>query len=85
MNLGSYLKAHRDARRLSQADLATACGEREGITQAALSRWERGVYTPSVRQLGIIGQAMQMTGEEVLEAVRLAGMPRDGGELSQAV
>lgn len=73
MTLGNFLRLLREARRVSQSDLASACKGIAGIGQTNLSRWERDDrYQPSARQLSVILRALKATPAEQLEALRIA-------------
>jgi len=69
MTLGDYLRTCRTAAGLSQREVETRCPHGCGITQAALSRWERNVFAPSTAQLGIL--AMAIEGLSVERAARV--------------
>ena len=65
---GAWLTAAMQERNLSQADLA----RRLGVDAAQLSRWRRGLVTPSVNHLQGIATALGVPREDL---DRLAGYP----------
>lgn len=73
--LPSALEAWREAAKMTQKQLADAIN----VTQQSVSDWERGVSTPSLKNLAAIGVALKVSPGELGAAV-LDGDPEDGPE-----
>ena len=75
MDIPSSLRAYRVAAGLTQADLAL----RVGVSQSAISDWETGETTPSVRSIVLLAGALGISTDELLG---VQGTPRpDAGPL----
>jgi transcriptional regulator with XRE-family HTH domain len=61
-NLGQWLRKHRDARGLTQQELANAVQTDPG----SVSRWERGKSVPNLRQLCEICRLLDGSADEAL-------------------
>ena len=59
-DFGSRLKAFRQNRKLTQAQLA----EQSGVTTRALAYWEAGQHAPGNTELNSVAEALQLTLEE---------------------
>lgn len=68
---GAFLAAERAEKGLTQKEL----GEKLGVTDKAVSKWERGVCLPDVAKFDDIAAALDMTDLEVLRAKRLPPEP----------
>ena len=64
---GVFLATERKAKGLTQKELA----EKVGVTDKAVSKWERGVCLPDVSKFDDIASALDLTDLEVLRAKRL--------------
>lgn len=64
---GLFLLEERKAKGMTQKELA----EKLGVTDKAVSKWERGVCLPDVAKFGGIADALGLTDLEVLRARRL--------------
>lgn len=64
---GAFLSEERRAKNLTQKELA----EKLGVTDKAISKWERGVCLPDVAKFDDIAAALGVTDVEVLRAKRL--------------
>ncbi|MBQ9647680.1 MAG: helix-turn-helix transcriptional regulator [Oscillospiraceae bacterium] len=64
---GQFISEERAAKGLTQKELA----ERLGVTDKAISKWERGVCLPDVAKFDDIAAALDLTDLEVLRARRL--------------
>ena len=69
---GVFLSEERKARNLTQKELA----KKVGVTDKAVSKWERGVCLPDVSKFDDIADALGLTDLEVLRAKRI---PPDQG------
>lgn len=65
---GEFISAERAAKGLTQKELA----EKLGVTDKAVSKWERGVCLPDVAKFDDIAAALGVTDVEVLRARRMA-------------
>ncbi|MCG6883924.1 MAG: cupin domain-containing protein [Silicimonas sp.] len=72
MDIGGRLRAVREARKLSQRDLAT----RAGLTSGAISMIEQNKSSPSVSSLKALLDAIPMTLSEFFQEVENAGPPK---------
>ena len=61
--IGKKIKARRDELHMTQEDLSRAAS----ISQPYLSRVERNVFTPSIKTLDRIAQALSMTVDDLIE------------------
>ncbi|MBR0310945.1 MAG: helix-turn-helix transcriptional regulator [Oscillospiraceae bacterium] len=68
---GQFLSEERKAKRMTQKELA----DRLGVTDKAISKWERGVCLPDVAKFDDIAAALDLTDIEVLRAHRLPPEP----------
>ena len=68
---GSFLTEERKAKNLTQKELA----DKLGVTDKAVSKWERGVCLPDVSKFDDIADALGLTDLEVLRAKRLPPEP----------
>ena len=73
---GQFISEERAAKGLTQKELA----ERLGVTDKAISKWERGVCLPDVTKFDDIAAALDLTDIEVLRAHRLAPEPESAAE-----
>ena len=64
---GRFIASERAARGMTQRELA----EKLGVTDKAISKWERGVCLPDVAKFDDIAAALDLTDLEVLRAKRL--------------
>ena len=64
---GQFISAERAAKGLTQKELA----EKLGVTDKAISKWERGVCLPDVAKFDDIAAALDLTDIEVLRAHRI--------------
>lgn len=60
--VGELIQRAREAKSMSQADLAQALG----IRQQSVSKWEAGLSTPSKRRLGQVADVLGITVGELL-------------------
>lgn len=65
--LGQFISAERAAQGMTQKELA----EKLGVTDKAVSKWERGVCLPDVAKFDDLAAALGVTDVEVLRAQRL--------------
>lgn len=65
-NLGSWIRAQRDARGWTQKEMSIAAG----VDSGTISRWERGVSRPELAQLQRLCGALSV---ELSEALDLYG------------
>lgn len=56
------LRSLREAASMSQRELADACPDGAGITQASISKWESGIYVPSITQARLLADALNLEG-----------------------
>ncbi len=68
---GVFLAAERKAKGMTQKDLA----EKLGVSDKAVSKWERGVCLPDVAKFDSIADALGITDLEVLRAKRVEALP----------
>jgi transcriptional regulator with XRE-family HTH domain len=61
--IGKKIKARRDELHMTQEDLCQAAG----ISQPYLSRVERNKFTPSIKALDRIAQALRLSVDELIE------------------
>lgn len=64
---GLFLSEERKAKGLTQKELASKLG----VTDKAVSKWERGICLPDVSKFDDIAAALDLTDLEVLRAKRL--------------
>ena len=69
---GQFLSEERKAKSMTQKELA----EQLGVTDKAISKWERGVCLPDVAKFDDIAAALDLTDLEVLRAKRLPPGPQ---------
>lgn len=62
MNIGEVIKAKRQQRNITQAELAA----RLNVTPQAVSRWEMGVSYPDITMLPLLSNALWVTADELL-------------------
>ena len=67
VKMGSFLAELRKERNLTQAEL----GEKLGVTNKTISRWETGNYMPSVEILEELSTMYGMTINELLSGKKL--------------
>lgn len=77
---GQFISAERAAKRLTQKELA----EKLGVTDKAISKWERGVCLPDVAKFDDIAAALDLTDIEVLRAHRIPPESADANEPEKA-
>lgn len=70
---GQFISAERAAKGMTQKELA----EKLGVTDKAISKWERGVCLPDVAKFDNIATALDLTDIEVLRAHRIPPEPSD--------
>lgn len=68
---GAFLTEERAAKGLTQKELA----EKLGVTDKAVSKWERGICLPDVSKFDDIADALDLTDLEVLRSQRLPKEP----------
>ncbi|MCQ2483193.1 MAG: helix-turn-helix domain-containing protein [Clostridia bacterium] len=68
VKMGSFLAELRKERNLSQAEL----GEKLGVTNKTVSRWETGTYMPPVEMLEELSNMYDMTINELLSGKKLS-------------
>ena len=68
VKMGSFLAELRKERNLTQAEL----GEKLGVTNKTISRWETGNYMPSVEMLEELSTMYGMTINELLSGKKLS-------------
>lgn len=78
MPAGELIRQSREHARLSQAQVATACG----VTAGAVSQWEHGLSTP-LRKNAIVLDDIFQTGGTITEALGYA--PDVDGDLRRRV
>ena len=66
--MGSFLAELRKEHNLTQADL----GEKLGVTNKTISRWETGNYMPPVEMLEALSNMYNMTINELLSGKKLS-------------
>ena len=66
--MGSFLAELRKEHKLTQADL----GEKLGVTNKTISRWETGNYMPPVEMLEELSNMYNMTINELLSGKKLS-------------
>mgnify|MGYP001218890672 CR=1 FL=1 len=64
---GLFIREHRLRCGLSQSFLADAIG----VTDAAVSGWERGVKAPSYHRLPVIAKELELTASETIDLRRM--------------
>lgn len=74
--LGEFLRAQRRLANLSLREMA----ERTKVSNAYLSQIERGLHAPSVRVLGAIAQALDLSAEAMLAHAGLVDAAAPAGE-----
>lgn len=67
VQFGLFLSEERKAKGMTQKQLA----EKLGVTDKAVSKWERGICLPDVAKFNDIADALELTDLEVLRAKRL--------------
>lgn len=67
MKMGSFLAKLRKENNLTQAEL----GEKLGVTNKTISRWETGTYMPPVEMLGELSNIYGLSINEILSGKRL--------------
>lgn len=67
MKMGSFLAKLRKESNLTQAEL----GEKLGVTNKTISRWETGTYMPPVEMLGELSNIYGLSINEILSGKRL--------------
>ena len=77
---GQFISAERAAKGLTQKKLA----EKLGVTDKAISKWERGVCLPDVAKFDDIAAALDLTDIEVLRAHRIPPESADANEPEKA-
>lgn len=68
MNIGTVIKQKREARNISQTELAA----RLHVTPQAVSRWEMGISYPDIAMVPLISEALWVSADELL------GIPKTG-------
>lgn len=68
-NMGRFIAQMRKARGLTQRELA----DRLGVTDKAVSKWERGLSCPDVTLLAPLAALLGVTADELLSGERLGG------------
>lgn len=71
MDFGSFLRQLRLDAGMSQVDVVDSADAR-GVTQNALSKWERGVGQPNPGQFEAIARAIGISDDDRLKALELA-------------
>ena len=69
VKIGQFLAQLRREAGLTQE----ALGERIGVTNKTISRWENGNYMPDIEMLQLLGQVYDVSVNELLAGQRLAG------------
>lgn len=77
--MGEIISAQRKALGMTQSDLA----RQMGVTDKAVSKWERDLSCPDVASLGRLAQALDLSVEELLNAPK-GGSP-DHGKIEEIV
>ncbi len=67
VQFGRFISEERKAKSLTQKELA----ERLGVSDKAVSKWERGICLPDVAKFDDIAEALEITELEVLRARRI--------------
>jgi len=67
--VGARIKALRDAKELTQQQLASAAVDHngEGVHETAVSHWEKGVSLPDVKRLPAIAKTLDVTVAALIE------------------
>ena len=68
VKMGSFLQELRKEHNLTQAEL----GEKLGVTNKTVSRWETGNYMPPVEMLEMLGNLYGLTINEILSGKKLS-------------
>lgn len=74
MNIGEKIKAEREARKLTQPELADLCGW--GHNQGRISHYETGRRTPTIKDLMTLEAALGLGPGELLRASGSREAPR---------
>lgn len=69
VKIGAFIAKLRKEKGWTQEEL----GERLGVTNKTISRWETGTYMPGVEMLTLLGRELDVTLNELLEGRRLEG------------
>ena len=69
VKIGAFIARLRREKDWTQEEL----GERLGVTNKTVSRWETGTYMPGVEMLTLLGRELDVTLNELLEGRRLEG------------
>ena len=69
VKMGAFIARLRREKGWTQEEL----GERLGVTNKTVSRWETGTYMPGVEMLTLLGRELDVTLNELLEGRRLEG------------
>lgn len=78
IKMGNFLAELRRERKLTQAEL----GEKMGVTNKTISRWETGTYMPPVEMLEALSRLYGLTINELLSGERLT--PEEYREKAEA-
>ena len=79
--IGGFVKEVREARHLSQAELARRCN----LSRAYINALESGnVKEPSARTLGLLARALEIDIMEILEATGTIRINKDSGIADEA-
>lgn len=74
--IGAFIAICRKEKGMTQAEL----GERLGVTNKTVSRWENGHYMPDLSLLEPLSKALDLSLEELLEGERLPEAPQAAAE-----
>ena len=66
--IGNFLSTLRKEHNLTQAEL----GEKIGVTNKTISRWENGNYLPPVEMLQILSNTFEVSINEILNGERIS-------------
>lgn len=71
--IGAFIRTLRREKGLTQKDLAAALG----ITDRAVSKWERGISAPDIALLEPLGKVLEISVTELLRGERISAKPEE--------
>ena len=71
IKMGKFIAALRKEKGLTQEKL----GEKLGVTNKTVSRWENGNYMPDVEMLSLLSEEFGVSINELISGERLASVP----------
>ena len=71
--IGNFIMQNRKAKKLTQKQLA----DKLCVTDRAISRWERGVWTPDISLLITLGEILEVSVNEILLGEKIENITKE--------